>query len=360
MKKNLICIISALLIVSFCPMASFAGDGTSNDSANYYGTKSLSSLNSIPALTTSITETYLEKGKTSKFTVMLTDAVGKVSITTSNKNMVSLSTAYKNSKLTSDGTLYLWLDSEGIDGNASAEITMTGGSNGGNATITVKAADTATLDPAPQKFEASKSVVVSNDNGADGWVKKSGYWYYRKNGSFLTGFQKIEGDWYYLNPSTNGRVVYGLQKINGYYYYFKEGGSGKMLTGFQKINGEWYYFRTGDSGRMLTGFQKIDGNWYYFRTGDSGRMMTGWQYIDGSWFYMDANQGGKVLFGWQKIDGAKHYFKEESESGRLLTGWQKINGSWYYFDTTAHKGMYTGKCKINGKWYEFDTNGVLK
>ena len=34
---------------------------------------------------------------------------------------------------------------------------------------------------------------------------------------------------------------------------------GKAQTGWQQINGKWYYFD--ESGTMLTGWHKIDGKW---------------------------------------------------------------------------------------------------
>lgn len=279
MKKYLVCIISALLLASLCPLNIFADNNISQieDSG-------LRILKASPSLTVSISGAETEKGKTSKFTVKLTDAVGKVSISASDKSIVSVSTKYANSKLASDGTLYLWLDGEGIDGNASAEIIMTGGSKSGSATITVKTADAATLDPAPQKFETSKSVTVSNDGGEDGLVKKDGFWYYRQNGVFLTGLQKMNGYWRYFDPNT-GKMLTGLQTMNGYWRYFEEG-TGRMLTGLQKINGYWYYFDP-DNGRMLMGWQKVNSYWRYFDN-DTGKMYTGWHVIDGSKLYFDS------------------------------------------------------------------------
>lgn len=41
--------------------------------------------------------------------------------------------------------------------------------------------------------------------------------------------------------------------------------SGAMLTGWQYINGNWYYMNSG--GAMLTGWQHIGGKWYYFYSG---------------------------------------------------------------------------------------------
>ena len=47
---------------------------------------------------------------------------------------------------------------------------------------------------------------------------------------------------------------------------------GKAQTGWQQINGKWYYFD--ESGTMLTGWHKIDGKWYYLDP--NGIMLTGW------------------------------------------------------------------------------------
>ena len=42
-----------------------------------------------------------------------------------------------------------------------------------------------------------------------------------------------------------------------------------MLTGWQLINGRWYYLSTEEginNGKMLTGWRLINGKWYYFST----------------------------------------------------------------------------------------------
>ncbi|PEM34626.1 choline-binding protein A, partial [Bacillus pseudomycoides] len=43
--------------------------------------------------------------------------------------------------------------------------------------------------------------------------------------------------------------------------------SGAMQTGWQQINGAWYYFNS--SGAMQTGWQQINGKWYYFNSDGS-------------------------------------------------------------------------------------------
>ena len=59
-------------------------------------------------------------------------------------------------------------------------------------------------------------------------------------------------------------------------------GGGRMGTGWQKINGSWYYFVS--SGAMKTGWQKVGGKWYYLDA--SGKMAAnrwvGNWYVNGS------------------------------------------------------------------------------
>ena len=164
------------------------------------------------------------------------------------------------------------------------------------------------------------------DDIADGYeaVSKDGNYVIQKKGEVkLTGWQKIDGKWYYYN--SNGAKTTGWQKVSGKWYYMNE--DGIMQTGWQKINGKWYYMN--GSGAMQTGWQKIGGKWYYMN--GSGAMQTGWQKIGGKWYYMNG-------------------------SGVMLTGWQKIGGKWYYMNGSGV--MLTGRQKIGGKWYQFNASGV--
>ncbi|WP_274292931.1 M14 family zinc carboxypeptidase [Clostridium perfringens] len=197
-----------------------------------------------------------------------------------------------------------------------------------------------------QEIEGNWYYFNSNGNMKTGWEEINGYWYYFNNdGIMQTGWQEIGGKWYYFRPDGNMRV--GWEKINGYWYYF--GSDGSMQTGWQEVGGTWYYFRP--DGNMKIGWEEINGYWYYFN-GD-GVMQTGWQEIGGVWYYFRPD--GNMRIGWEEINGYWYYF---GSNGAMQTGWQELGGTWYYFRTDGN--MKVGWEEIDGKWYYFATDGVLE
>ncbi|MDK0558639.1 M14 family zinc carboxypeptidase [Clostridium perfringens] len=197
-----------------------------------------------------------------------------------------------------------------------------------------------------QEIEGNWYYFNSNGNMKTGWEEINGYWYYFNNdGIMQTSWQEIGGKWYYFRPDGNMRV--GWEQINGYWYYF--GSDGSMQTGWQEVGGIWYYFRP--DGNMKTGWEEINGYWYYFN-GD-GVMQTGWQEIGGVWYYFRPD--GNMRIGWEKINGYWYYF---GSNGAMQTGWQELGGTWYYFRTDGN--MKVGWEEIDGKWYYFATDGVLE
>ena len=158
-----------------------------------------------------------------------------------------------------------------------------------------------------------------------------------------TGWQQIDGKWYYMDE--NGEAKTDWQQVDGKWYYMDK--NGVMQTGWQQVDSQWYYMN--GSGAMLTGWQQVDGKWYYMN--GSGAMLTGWQQIGGQWYYM--NGSGAMLTGWQQIGGKWYYM---NTSGAMQTGWLKLGNQWYYLNASG--AMVTGSQKIGGKWYRFNASGV--
>lgn len=234
--------------------------------------------------------------------------------------------------------------------------------------------------------------LTSSGRAASGWLKIGGKWYYfRPDGERWEQYAMMskewlysDGCWYYFNKSGAMATNQWVRDTgsNGSVRWFYQLGSGKGASGWQKIDGNWYYFDPYSLCVMLTGLQKIDGKWYFFR--DSGAMLTGWKKIPfgdengdtwDEWMYFTSS--GAAAEGWKKIDGVWYYFVPEwddvmitdgpwkidgkwyffRDSGALYTGWKKVDGLWMYF-TSA--GAYVNTTKqIDGKWYTFDSNGFL-
>lgn len=89
------------------------------------------------------------------------------------------------------------------------------------------------------------SYTVSN------WEKINGQWYYFDSaGWMMIGWIVLGDSWYYLDAS--GAMHKGWLEEGGNKYYLNpeansSGAEGVMLTGYQKIDGEWYYFNKGYS-----------------------------------------------------------------------------------------------------------------
>jgi len=102
------------------------------------------------------------------------------------------------------------------------------------------------------KFSNSSSNRYDDDDddyyrptpsGNYSWTqRRDGSWYYtNRYGENATGWRKINGWWYYLDPNNNGRMCTGWIRLNNVWYYLV--GSGEMVSnGWQYIGDKWYYF----------------------------------------------------------------------------------------------------------------------
>ena len=118
---------------------------------------------------------------------------------------------------------------------------------------------------------------------------------------------------------------------------------GSQYTGWQQINGAWYYFwkssdspqlESGDTdtymeGMMVRKWVKVGGKWFYLTpsstnedptVGNHGKMHTGMLWINGKRYYLAPYTGFK------NNDG------KEFEKGEMVTGLCTIDGKNYYFN----------------------------
>ena len=139
------------------------------------------------------------------------------------------------------------------------------------------------------------------------------------SGSGNSGYSNewVGGKWYASDGSqTYGPV--GSWKKNSVGWWYGDT-SGWYATGWQKIEGSWYYFN--DAGYMAAGewyygyWLNYDGTWTYAQTGS-------WRYGAGGWWFGDTS--GWYAVGWQKINGWWYYF---DGSGYMVTN-QYVDGYW--------------------------------
>ena len=216
------------------------------------------------------------------------------------------------------------------------------------------------------------------------WQLKDGTWYYANaDGKTYTGWLRLGGTWYWLEPDAGGAMATGLRECNGSVYYFRP--SGAMATGWVLDGGTWYY-ATGSgalargpvsvggvpycfdakSGAMLTGYQTdaqgvrryfgsygpldgwglVDGSWYWF---ENGIASTGWLRTGGSWYWLDPDAGGAMVTGLHECHGSAFWF---GPSGAMATGWVLDGGTWYY--ATGSGALASGWLSLNGTWYWLD------
>lgn len=194
-------------------------------------------------------------------------------------------------------------------------------------------------------FDPETGVMVTNQ-----WYNdyEAVWYYFGADGTAVSNWQLIGGDWYYFYPE-NHDMAYGRVQIDGKNYFLNTPGanadgrmqhsgwiydsiygkwlyatsSGELLTGWHNIGGTWYYFN--EYGVMLTGLINDSGTWYYANA--SGAMATGWLNIGGAWFYLDGS-GAMVANGWRSLGGSWYWF---DDSGAMATGWRQVGGAWYYF-----------------------------
>ena len=140
-------------------------------------------------------------------------------------------------------------------------------------------------------------------------MKKEEGWYYYKNGVMLTGWQVVNGTWYYMEEN-------GLMASDTWIGDYYVDASGAWITHYRpaavdkhrrtlvvsqcrwKLSGTYMevdrrkMVLLDAAGYMVTGWQNIGGAWYYLD--GSGAMATGWIQLGSTWYYMNGS-GGMML-----------------------------------------------------------------
>ena len=121
------------------------------------------------------------------------------------------------------------------------------------------------------------------------WIQQGNQWKYEDNQVHVTNAWR-------LIPDETGHVP-------GAWYYFDQ--SGYMSTGWQLINGKWYFLNPisdGTKGKMMIGWQWIDGKCYFLSPDGNGNYPEGSMYENGvtpDGYSVDVTgawtEGGKVV-----------------------------------------------------------------
>lgn len=200
-------------------------------------------------------------------------------------------------------------------------------------------------------FDSETGVMVTNQ-----WYNdyEAVWYYFGADGTAVSNWQLIGGDWYYFYPE-NHDMAYGRVQIDGKNYFLNTPGAnadGRMQHSgwiYDSIYGKWLYATS--SGELLTGWHNIGGTWYYFN--EYGVMLTGWINDSGTWYY--ANASGAMATGWLNIGGAWFYL--DGSGAMVANGWRSLGGSWYWFDDSG--AMATGWRQVGGAWYYFSGSGAM-
>ena len=200
-------------------------------------------------------------------------------------------------------------------------------------------------------FDPETGVMVTNQ-----WYNdyEAVWYYFGADGTAVSNWQLIGGDWYYFYPE-NHDMAYGRVQIDGKNYFLNTPGAnadGRMQHSgwiYDSIYGKWLYATS--SGELLTGWHNIGGTRYYFN--EYGVMLTGWINDSGTWYY--ANASGAMATGWLHIGGAWFYI--DGSGAMVANGWRSLGGSWYWFDDSG--AMATGWRQVGGAWYYFSGSGAM-
>ena len=180
-----------------------------------------------------------------------------------------------------------------------------------------------------------------------GWDASTGqHRYLDYRGDPITGWQTIDGNWYYFEPGTGNMATHWLE-LEGNLHYL--GADGVLKTGWLTLS-DGKYYADPENNAALTGWQELEGKTYYFD--EKGRMADGLQAI-GTDVYLFSPQG-QVLSGWAELEGSRYYLTNE---GLVQTGWVNTEHGSSYF--ASNGTLCTGWTETDKGRYYLTDNGTI-
>lgn len=198
------------------------------------------------------------------------------------------------------------------------------------------------------------------------------YYMFDANGNLLTGWQKIDGKWYYADPESDDPFIYnnGIYTIDGADYYFKDG---YMQTG--TLMTEYSIVTTDSSGRIVDqedlpdGWHYVDGKVVYQKDGNRPTGWVGNYYVEDGYmkvneiftyngnYYFAGKDGQYIKNGWYKVTAGEMvaYLYARADGSLYCYEWLKVGNTYYYFDYVTMVSDTT--IAIDGKYHSFDASG---
>ncbi len=188
--------------------------------------------------------------------------------------------------------------------------------------------------------------LVDGTSPSNGLVQVGNTWFYVLDGKVQHGAVEVDGVTH-LFDETTGRAITGWRADeSGVRHHYDEKGvmqtgwvldgswylldsNGVILTGWQKVNSSWYWLDT-TSGAMKTGWLKDGDTWYWLSS--SGSMSTGWIWDGSHWYYMSDN--GAMKTGWINLGG--YWYWLDTASGAMGTGWIWDGNAYYFCASDGH------------------------
>ena len=196
-------------------------------------------------------------------------------------------------------------------------------------------------------YKESNGEIIKNTMHNIGGLKYS----FDEDGVMRSGWQNIEGSWYYFGEANDGSAKKDWKYIGGHWYYFEP--SYVMVSDtIKEIMKSKYAFSA--SGAMLLGTFKFKDDIY--ATEPTGEIKdSGWILYNKKWYYKEDN-GEIIKDTMHNIGGLKYSFDED---GVMRSGWQNIEGSWYYFGEADDGSAKKDWQYIGGSWYYFEPSYVM-